>query len=423
VAEKLASYRDGVGVALVFGLLAWVPLLAQQPGEKSHDLTTEMRARFGNSMQHQTWTKPKVINPSAATARTAIEAVLRRQSQVAENEKSQIIAVRKAGGSPSTPIIQPGTTMSASTGGSRSGATAATGHPAVNPARAPASSVLPEICPPGSVPQLRTVDGEKSGVIFTPEPSSREMIAQGVSYIYTIEGCHFGTVQGQVGLVGPFTHGRIDLVVDTWADGGIVVHVPSNLGGELDHDNVTLSLTISGMPLQAPGMKFYAAREEILLNSMPLREASLGGAHLPPNFPYYQSPGFGTFDVQRNTDAKSFSPASDLYSFEGLQRGFVPVAFQAEPYAPLTIDECNYMVNRSGMTISFDGAWNAQWDSNRLRVDWRVSHCYAPQDSTHPAYNHWAAWYGAKMWVSGPRGVNPWQPGYVYAVPPAPIVR
>ncbi|HKF20314.1 MAG TPA: hypothetical protein VKE93_02025 [Candidatus Angelobacter sp.] len=418
MAEKLAFCRDGISAVLA-GLLVCGPLAAQQQGGKASDLTAEMRSRFGNSVQHQTWSKPKVMNPSAATAKTAIETVLRRQSQVAENERSQILSMRKAGGSTDTGI-KPGTTMSASTGGARSGATPATGHPAVNPGQATASSVLPEVCPPGAVPLLRTVDGEKSGVIFTPEPSNHEMISPGVSYFYTIEGCHFGTVQGQVALVGPFTHGRIDLPVDTWTDGGIVVHVPSNLSGELDQDNVTLSLTISGMPLQAPGMKFYAAREEILLNSMPAREASLGGGHLPPNFPFYQSPGFGTLDVQRNTD-KSFSPASDLFSFEGLQRGFVPVAFQAEPYAPQTADQCNYMINRSGMTISFDGAWNAQWDSNHLRVDWRVSHCYAPQDSTHPAYNSWASWYGAKIWVMGPRGVNPWQPSYVYAQPP--IVR
>jgi hypothetical protein len=374
-----------------------------------------MRARFGNSVQHQAWSTPKVMNPSAATARTAIEAALRQQSQVAQNERSQMLSVRKEGGSTDTGI-KPGTTMSSSTGGARSGATPATGHSAVNPGQAASSSVLSEVCPPGSVPQLRTVDGAKSGVIFTPEPPNREMIAPGVSYIYTIGGCHFGTVQGQVALVGAFTHGRIDLAIDTWTDGGIVVHVPSNLSGELDQDNVTLSLTISGMPLQAPGMKFYAAREDTLLSSMPTREASLGGAHLPPNFPFYQSPGFGTLDVQRNTD-KSFSPASDLYSFDGLQRGFVPVAFQAEPYAPQTADQCNYMINRSGMTISFDGAWNAQWDSNRLRVDWRVSHCYAPQDATHAAYNSWASWYGAKIWVMGPRGVNPWLPSYVYAQP------
>jgi hypothetical protein len=420
VGEKLASRHDGISTALVLGLLVCGSLSAQQRGEKASDLTAEMRSRFGNSLQHQAWSKPKVMNPSAATASAATEAVLRRQLQVAENERSQILSARKAGGSTetgaSTPIIKPGTTMSSSTGGARSGATPATAHPAVNPAQAPTSSVLSDICPPGAVPQLRTVDGVKSGVIFTPQSTSREMTSTHVSYIYTIGGCHFGTVPGQVALAGPFTHGRIDLAIDTWTDGGIVVHVPSDLSGELDQDNVTLSLTVSGMSLQAPGMKFYAAREEILLNSVPLREASLGGPRPRPNFPFFQSPGFGTLDVQRNND-NSFSPASDLYSFEGLQRGFVPVAFQAEPYAPLTADQCNYMINRSGMTISFDGAWNAQWDSNRLRVDWRVSHCYAPQDSTHPAYNEWAAWYGAKIWVSGPRGVNPWMPSYVYAQP------
>lgn len=224
---------------------------------------------------------------------------------------------------------------------------------------------------------------------------------------YTIQGCGFGSVPGQASLIGTFKQGFLNLVVDAWTDTGIIVHVPQTVSGELDQDDVTLALTISGIRVQATGFKFHAARQEVLLVSIPRSEASLAGPNLRPNFPYYQSPGFGTVDVQRPA-GESFNPGTDYYAFDKLQRGFVPTAFQASPYAPLTAEQCDYMLNYVQMSIGFIGTWNAQWEGNRLRVDWRVSHCSAPAITSKVPYNSWAAWYGAKVWVTGPRGVNPW---------------
>lgn len=78
------------------------------------------------------------------------------------------------------------------------------------------------------------------------------------------------------------------------------------------------------------------------------------------------------------------------------------------------------MVNLQGMQISFDGQWNAQWEGNRLRIDWPVAHCYAPRGARSLApYNEWAAWYGTKILVSGPRGIDPWPANYHLV--PAPV--
>jgi hypothetical protein len=366
----------------------------------------QIRAKFGEFVQQKAWTSPRITNPKAPEANASIIAVLRQQGQAAEAEKAQILSAarsrnQKQGSAshlpnPNAPMT-PGRTESSNSGSTAKNAALATSG--IKTAEAPVSTA---ICPPGAQPLLRTVDGQKSGVIFTPEATYGQMAPSNpISFFYTIEGCHFGDVAGHVALTGHFTKGKIDLAVDTWTDSGIVVHVPADLSGEFDQDNVMLTLTISGIGVEAPGFKFYAARDEVLLTSLPVREAALAGPQLRPNFPFFQSPGFGTFDVQRNSGT-TFGPRSDYFSFDDLERGFVPAAFQASRYAPLTADQCNYMVNKSGMQISFDGQWNAQWDGNRLRVDWPVAHCYAS------GYNEWAAWYGTKIWVIGPRGIDPW---------------
>jgi len=260
--------------------------------------------------------------------------------------------------------------------------------------------------------RILNVSGEFSPATFTPDAKYN---------FYTITGCSFGDP-------GPNSKVYIyyqdifhqNFQVQEWNDNGIKINLNPSLRGLLDQDNLTLVVQrADGKQATKNGFKFYAARDEVLLSFVPAKEASLAGPELRSNFPFFQSPGFGTFDVQRNAET-TFSPGTDHYSFDGLQRGFVPVAFQASRYAPLTADQCNYVINRTGMQISFDGQWNAQWEGNRLRIDWPVAHCYAPGGARSLAsYNEWAAWYGTKIWVSGPRGIDPWPPNYRLA--PAPV--
>jgi hypothetical protein len=406
-------------ISIVTGAL---PQASQHTPELSPE---QVRAKFGTVIQQQAWNSPRVTNPKASGANASVIAVLRQQQQAAESEKAQILATaqnrksqqqsalsRAAG---SNTQVAPGRTESSRSSNNSVKNVPASASSGIKTTEVPLSTA---ICPPGTQPVLRTVDGQKSSVIFTPEVTYTKMVpaSPSSSSFYTVEGCHFGDVAGHVALTGPFSKGKIDLAVDTWTDSGIVVHVPSDVTGEVDQDNVTLVLTISGMALQASGFKFYAARDEVLLSFVPSREASLAGPQLRSNFPFFQSPGFGTFDVQRNAPT-SFTPGTDYYNFDGLQRGFVPVAFQASRYAPLTADQCNYMIDLPGMQISFEGTWSAQWDSNRLRIDWPVARCHALKGFV--PYNEWAAWYGVKIWVSGPQGIDPWPPNYRLA--PSPV--
>ncbi len=388
---------------------------------------SELRARLAPLVQRQSLGN-RVENPQAELAESAIIAVFRRQQQAAETEKFQILGTRAGSTAPlkGPGPIGAGTIQSARMAGPRTSPIATnagiTSGSLMN-RMGSAANLHTAICPPNARPAIRTVDGEASGVIFTPDApgsgSSKQLLTspkqsngavmnQGFpTTFYTIEGCGFGTVPGQASLIGTFKQGALNLVVDTWTDTGIIVHVPQTLSGELDQDDVTLALTISGMRVQATGFKFRAARQEVELVSIPRSEATLAGPNLRPNFPFYQSPGFGTVDVQRPA-GESFNPGTDYYSFDKLQRGFVPTAFQASPYAPLTAEQCDYMLNYLDMNINFIGTWYAGWEGNRLRIDWRVSHCSAPAITSKVPYNSWAAWYGAKIWVTGPRGVSPW---------------
>lgn len=261
------------------------------------------RARFGKLIQQQAWHSPKVVNPNASSAaNSSLIGLLRKQQEVAEAEKLQISAAeenrksQQRGASSRTAAMRPNSppnlgpqkTESARSSSPRSSGGANNAVSSSSSRARTATAELPSlVCPPGAVPVLRTVDGQKSGVVFTPEAPSQVIPSSGYQYfVHTIEGCHFGDVAGHVALTGPFTKGRIDLAIDSWTDSGIVVHVPSDVSGELDQDNVTLALTISGMALQVPGCKFYAARDEVLLSSMPQSEASLAGPNPRPNFPF-----------------------------------------------------------------------------------------------------------------------------------------
>ena len=403
------------------------PALGTASGTSPNRLSAaQFRAKFAKEIQQQGWKSPRIMNPNAsAETNSSLILVLRRQQEVAETEKLKVIAAAQ-GQTPSPPGVVPrlapgGRITSAAnpgvsrpqSSGSVSGMndSATSSGSGLNLALAPAPSLTANICPPGAVPSFHTVNGQKSGIVFTPDVLNKLLTSQANQhYFYTIQGCHFGQVTGQVSLVGPFAAGTISLAVDTWSDSGIIVHVPSDLSRELDQDNVTLALTISGMQLQAPGMKFYAAREEVLLNFLPANEASLAASPAGKDAALYQSPGFGTFDVQRDS-LSTYSPGTDYYGFDELQRGFVPLAFQISPYAPQTVDSCSYLDPRPGMQLSFDGTWNSQWEGNRIRVNWVVSHCHAPKGYAALApFDNWRTWYGARIWVSGPRGVKPWPP-------------
>jgi hypothetical protein len=193
--------------------------------------------------------------------------------------KSQLLAA--AG---STPLIGAGKTMSGSIG---SGASATPSNAQSSPTRHQAPSSPPQkigaqaplqtqVCMAG----IASVDGQKSGILFSPVPGTEGM--------FVIQGCGFGTTPGEVFLTGPqyapmlasATRGllgsatvpdRVSFQIATngWSDRQIVVQIDPNASGFYDAKNVTVVVkTAGGQQYQSGGFNFSAAREAQVLASL-----------------------------------------------------------------------------------------------------------------------------------------------------------
>ena len=428
----------------------------------------QLRERIAKKIaMGQPRTSPKMTNPRGGSKalNSSLIGLLRNQKQVADTERSAILAsprgarmapkVAGAGGPglapthtmsnpvPTDPATgaplagKPGATPPAGTPGatppSNPGTTPPAGTPRGAPTsvgskgaatgvmRMPASTVVPSSPPPpdprGAAglgvamaicqhPRIDTVNGQTKGAVFTPDPQYN---------LYTIKGCLFGDTQGQAHLYGAFASGQVALQIEFWSDTQIVAKVDPQVTGELDQDNVSLVVVPSGAPqLQQSGFKFYAIRETTLLTKIPMSAVNFGqvtdsGGH-PVSFGaqgpgLYDSPparpGFAgmSAEVFRGT-LYVFPPGQDLFDFSKMKPGFTTDNMQLK-YSVLPNNGCDlYMVG---------GSWNAEWVGDNIRVSWQQQHCHeAPGGMGVGSFDTSLSHYALSVWVSGPRGVNPW---------------
>jgi hypothetical protein len=99
-----------------------------------------------------------------------------------------------------------------------------------------------------------------SGVIGLVTPNSDVLVL----------GHCFGTQQGTASLQGNF--GNVNLIVIEWHDGGIGLHIPSNLSGGPDQlgfegAQIVIATANGQHPPQAPRVDFHAAREQRILEA------------------------------------------------------------------------------------------------------------------------------------------------------------
>jgi len=285
----------------------------------------------------------------------------------------------------------------------------------------------PQMALPCRQPNIGTVNGKASGIIFTPEAEWN---------LYTIKGCGFGNAVGNIYLKGPFNGGRIPLQIRpnkvpkhptfVWRDTAIVASLDPRLAGEVDQDNVTLVIEpASSSPMEKPGCKFFAARETVKLKTIPDLAIKLAW----PN-PYYDSPDSppqsvydmpfevyrsAIWDPQNPNEHRPFEPGSDVYDFSFLASGFNVASAQIEHFD----GSPNQVV-----IISKSAGWNVVWEAHGVRVNWGVLEL---QPCLGGNCNDWqaqvqasasgqvenndveASAYGLNVWVSGPRGVSPWR--------------
>jgi trimeric autotransporter adhesin len=324
---------------------------------------------------------PKVENPRAADS--SIIGVLRSQRQRAELELQQI-SLADGSVRPTAPLAKPATP-------------------------APPVRVLPPAGCVGS--QISTVNGLANGVLFTPIQDWN---------LYTIKGCGFGTRPGNVYLQGPFKGGRLQLQPSpgtNWSATAIIAVVSPRVSGEMDQENVTLVVEpAGGAPIQKPGMKFYAARDTVQLPSIPQTIVRFGqpwtGSALPGSGFHYTTPaphahGWGA-EVERfapdTTNQSAFNDGSDYFDFGTLNNGFVVQS------ARMTSADLGKFTSSN---FNFGGS--IQYEGDQVHVSW------PHQDLDRigsPGSYVCVSLYALNVWVTGPRGVNPWRT--VMAVPHQP---
>ena len=380
---------------------------------------------------------PKISNPNADSATAGIIAALRSQKQVADMElqelSTMVPATTQGSGPQASPPASTATpAASAGKAGGKPGANAVTATtisqprsnlaaPSATPPH-PTGAEHPQMALPCRQPYIGTVNGKASGIIFTPEAEWD---------LYTIKGCGFGNVAGNIYLKGPFNGGRIPLQVQRnsgpkrptslWNDTAIVASLDTRVTGELDRDNVTLVIEpASGSPMEKPGFKFFAARETVQLKSIPDLAIKLGNdafgsfGHGVPGLAVdvYRT---ATWDPQNPNEHRPFAPGTDVFDFSILAAGFNVASAQIEHFDGSP---------KQDVVISKSAGWNVVWEANGVRVNWGVA-------EIHPCFNEncndWqgqlqaslsgqvsnnyveASLYGLNVWVSGPRGVSPWR--------------
>lgn len=411
---------------------------------------------------------PKTPNPFAAQKSAAILMQLGQQRKAADEEVSKMKAgVRPAQTGTLLHAPNPNTSGASANGASTSAparmpagrATPSTTAPRTSPGvatQAPATSTLLKPAGPGAIgpESTSTTRTFSSAVVRAPDPlntlaltcandpTMRILNVSGSYYpatfttiekfdSYTISGCSLGDPgpNAKVYLYKDMPLGSgfpLPFQILEWHENWIHLQLDWNLTGLFDQDNLTLVVQrADGKQASKGGFKFYAAREEHRLRSIPRQHFSLWGFtttntsawHATYNSPASATDGWGlqgmTAEVQwdeelpfmkSNFDSADAPRAGrDVYDFSHLQPGFVPT----QAYLQWEDGDCSYA---SG-TLVTAGKFNLEWQSASLWVDWQGQNCRSMKCGSAfqgdcfsiPNTN-----YGLDVWVEGPRGIDPW---------------
>jgi hypothetical protein len=370
----------------------------------------------------------KITNPKAALQNSAIIAVLQKQSQNAAAEASAM----KLGLRP--PGVQtggaPARTMAATGVGARgiapapnqnSALASSMKHPVLGAALPAQFNTLALTCSHDPSMRALTVSGGPTPAIFTPDPKYN---------FYTITGCSFGSPgtnsKAYIYYQGTF---REDFQIQQWTDNFIQLSLDQNISGVDDQNNVTLIIQRDdGKQWTKNSYKFYAARQTVLLSSIPRSDFSLNkfrpdNAVVSSWTPTYTSasspsvipnlPGLSAevhWDITRDPkgalvggqDNYDFSHLHSTFSLDSTSMEWRDVSCTDPNYNQFAASKNNWSIDWYGNS-SVQVSWQGQICNNTWRscgTGWPVkSDCFelAPESN-----------YGVNVWVSGPRGLDPW---------------
>jgi hypothetical protein len=301
-----------------------------------------------------------------------------------------------------------------------------------------------KFCP---APQIHSVNGKSSGVVFTQDPAYND---------YIIAGCGFGAQEGQVYLSGAVSNGRINLVVKSgqWSDTRIEAIVQPGLTGVLDGwpDLIVAPLPAGSPTAKLPNSRFYAQRESVLLPNIPQQYATLAnvpvgdgsqgtgtlycpGPDLMKLFPCiafnagYKIDGISngvdhrndaqsspvSNAVDRNGDWQQFDSGEDTYDLSYMAPGF-QIDYASVFWYAWTSDVCqgwssDAFPKKPGDSVGYETLGHYGWQSKtktKIVVDWGVDHCawrWLGMFRVDVWYN---SGFSLQVYVKGPIGIDPW---------------
>jgi hypothetical protein len=375
----------------------------------------------------------KITNPKASLQDATIIAILQKQRSAADAEAAQMkLAIRPAGVQ-----IHPGPSQTtAATGAARStnkaapiqnGAisgspgSAAHPYPGVSGTLPPQFSNLAITCSHDPTMRVLTVSGGPTPAIFTPDPKYN---------FYTITGCSLGSPgtnsKAYIYYQGTF---REDFQIQEWNDNWIKLSLDQNISGIDDQKDVTLVIQSNdGKQWTKHGYGFYAGRQTLLLRQIPRSDFSLNRFRPDDSVtqswkPTYTSgsspsvvPNLSGLSAEVHWDITTdpngnVVGGSDLYDFSHLHSTFALDSAWME-WKDVSCDDPNYNQFATSKTN-----WAIDWyGASGVQVTWQGQTCqstsgncgggpvfhndcfgYAPESN-----------YGINVWVTGPRGLDPW---------------
>ena len=381
-------------------------------------------------------TGPRVQNPGAGRANLAMVAVLQNQRQGADLEAAQMVrtSTRTSVGTmarpapvltgPTHPMLATGTGSSGpGAAGSASPGTLGAAQPPHSSGNLPANMThvqqmpMALACAQDPTMRIANVSGSSSPSTFTTDPKYN---------FYTVTGCSFGDT-GPNSKVYIYYQSSFheNFQIQEWNENGIKLNLDPALTGVLDQGNLTLVVQRNdGKQASKNGFKFYAARDTTRLSRIPKNSFSLNQftlnnkTHTPSLL--YTSPsspkvipniGGWTSEVQWTSTDPSFSkmdPGEDIYQFKQLQPGF---ALDSAQMIWVNLD-CGSPDNYQ--FVNLGGNFDLRWVGDDLHATWQAHYCQALKSGggwpfqTDSFGGPPESNYAVNVWVTGPRGVDPW---------------
>jgi hypothetical protein len=369
----------------------------------------------------------KITNPNSALRNSAIIAVLQKQRQSADAEAAAMLSSIRPQANPQT---QPSQVMAA-TGSPRMGSPGTTQNvvPAGNGGSGSKMASLGMITPTQfqSIPIICAHDPTFRILNVSGQPSPATFTQDSKYNFYTITGCSFGN-GGASAKVYVYYQGtfHLDFQIQEWNENGIKLSLDPNLKGVNDHDNLTLIVQrADGKQTSKGGFKFYAARDTLLLSQIPKPYFTLdhfrsddaitkdwrpnytsgSSASVTPNLP-----GLSAEVHWDLTDNDGNPPAGDdLYDFSKLQGNFSLDSALLE-WRDLSCTDPDF-----NQFVTSSNNWSVDWNGNSgVRVTWQGQQCNNAPGSCGGAFQGDCftggveSNYGLNVWVTGPRGIDPW---------------